>query len=206
MKNIAIGIVVIVLAVGGWFGYKYMEAKNLAEKYKEAKEIASASITKNRSTWTMKIDSVFAAPIDKVWAAMQHPERSGQHVPEVFKKTTVLKDEPDSKSMELEVQMLNLPTMKMTAHVTYDQAAHRMALKTEKGIQDLDVTYQLTALAPDRTLLTYSGTAEEKAPIPVPSQSIIEGALRELFVAQVKAIHKEMANNEAAGNTAAAGG
>ena len=201
MKNIAIAVVVVILAVVGYLGYKYWELQNLAAKYKDAKEIASASIEKSGSTWTMNIDSVFPAPIDKVWAAMQHPEKSQQLEPTVFKKSDLTEDGKDKKTLELEVQMLNLPSMRMTAHISYDEAGHRMMLKTEKGIQDLDVTYQLTSLAPDRTLLNYSGTAVEKVAIPVPSQSIIEGALRELFVSQVHAIQKEMAG--ASGGAAA---
>ncbi len=193
MKNIAIAILVIILAVAGFVGYKYMELKNLAAKYKDAKEIASATITKDRSTWTMKIDSVFAAPIDSVWKAMQHPEKSAQNVPEVFRKSELSKDDGDHKTLELQVSVLSLPSQTMTAHVDYDQGAKRMHLATEKGLQDLDVTYQLTALAPDRTLLTYSGTAVEKVTTALPAQSIVEGALRELFVAQVHAIQKELA-------------
>jgi len=198
LKNIAIAVVVIILAVAGYLGYKYMELQNLAAKYKDAKEIASSTITKDHAVWNMKIDSVFAAPIEKVWAAMQHPEKSAQLEPTVFRKSELVEDGKDKKTLELEVQMLNLPSMKMTAHIGYDEAGRRMTLKTEKGIQDIDVTYQLTALAPDRTLLTYEGTATEKVAIPVPSQSIIEGALRELFVTQVRAIQKEMASGGSA--------
>ena len=198
MKNVAIAIVVIILAVVGYLGYKYMELQNLAAKYKDAKEIASSTITKDHAVWTMKIDSVFSAPIEKVWAAMQHPEKSAQLEPTVFHKSELVEDGKDKKTLDLEVQMLNLPSIRMTAHISYDEAGRRMMLKTEKGLQDLDVTYQLTALSPDRTLLTYQGTATEKVAIPVPSQSIIEGALRELFVSQVHAIQKEMAGGGAA--------
>jgi hypothetical protein len=193
LKKIAIGIVVVVVLAAAYVGYKYWELQNLAAKYKDAKEIASSTITKDRAIWTMRIDSVFAAPIDAVWKALQHPERSHDRVPDVFRKSELVKSEGNQKTLELEVRVLSLPSQTMTAEINYDEGAKRMALKTSKGLQDLDVTYQLTALAPDRTLLTYSGTAEEKVAIPVPSQSIIEGALRELFVAQVHAIQKELA-------------
>jgi hypothetical protein len=192
LKNVAIGVAVIVVLVVAYFGYQYWHLQQLAAKYKDAKEIASASIVKSGSTWDMKLDSLFAAPIDKVWAPKQHPEKSSQLEPEVFKKSVLTEDGKDKKTLQFEVQMLNLPSMSMTAHIAYDAANHRMMLKTEKGLQDLDVTYQLTSLAPDRTLLTYSGTAIEKVAIPVPSQSIIEGALREMFVTQVRAIQKEI--------------
>jgi hypothetical protein len=192
VKKVLIGIAVIVVAVGGFIGFRYFQLKQLAAKYKDAKEIASASITKDRSTWTMKIDSVFAAPIDQVWAAMQHPERSQTNVPDVFRKSDLVKEEGSTKTLQLEVRVLGLPSQTMTAHITYDQSGHSMSVVTEKGLQDLNVTYTLTALAPDRTLLTYAGTAEEKVSIPLPSQSIVEGALRELFIAQVHAIQKEI--------------
>jgi carbon monoxide dehydrogenase subunit G len=198
LKNIAIGVAVVVLLVVAYVGYQYWQLQQLAAKYKDAKEIASATIEKTGSTWNMKIDSVFAAPIDKVWAALQHPEKSAELEPTVFKKSKLIEDGKDKKSLELEVQMLNLPSMSMTAHISYDEAGRRMMLKTEKGLQDIDVVYQLTSLAPDRTLLTYSGTAVEKVAIPLPSQSIMEGALRELFVTQVHAIQKEIGKAGAA--------
>lgn len=201
MKNIAIAVVVVILAAVGYLGYRYVELQNLAAKYKDAKEIASATITKDRSTWNMRIDSVFAAPLDTVWKAMQHPEKSAQNAPDVFRESVLSKDEPDHKTLELKVTALSLPSQSMTAHIDYDQAAKRMTLKTEKGLQDLDVTYQLTALAPDRTLLTYSGTAVEKVTTALPAESIVEGALRQLFVAQVHAIQKEI---DAGGATATA--
>jgi polyketide cyclase/dehydrase/lipid transport protein len=192
LKKIAIGVVAVIAVVAAYFGYRYWELQQLAAKYKDAKEIASATIEKDRSTWNMRIESVFAEPIDKVWAALQHPEHSHDRVPDVFRKSELVKSEGNRKTLELEVRVLSLPSQTMTAELTYDDARKVMALKTSKGLQDLDVTYQLTALAPDRTLLTYSGTAVERVSIPVPSQSIIEGALRELFVAQVHAMQKEM--------------
>ncbi len=192
MKKVLAVVAILVVAVGGFVGFKVWRLQQLAAKYKDAKEIASASITKERSTWNMKIDSVFAAPIDKVWAAMQQPEHSEKNVPEVFRRSTLVKNESGTKTLDLEVQILGLPSQTMTAHVSYDPSGHAMTIVTEKGLQDLNVSYTLTALAPDRTLLTYAGTAEEKVSIPLPSQSIIEGALRELFIAQVHAIQKEI--------------
>ncbi len=193
MKNVIIAVVAIVLAIAGFLGFKYWQLQQLAAKYKDAKEIAAATIKKDRSTWTMSIDSVFAAPIDKVWAALQHPEHSQNHLPEVFKKSTLVKDEGDTKTFELEIQVLGLPSQTMIAHMNYNQGAHTMAVVTEKGLQDLNVTYTLTSLAPDRTLLRFAGTAEDKVSIPLPAESIVEGALRELFVSQVHVIQKEMA-------------
>lgn len=192
MKKIAIGIGVLVVVIAAVLGYRYWQLQNLAAKYKDAKEIASASIVKDRATWTMTIEAVFSDPIDAVWKALRQPERSRELVPDVFRKSELTRSEGNTKTLEFEVRVLSLPSQTMTAELTYDEAAHRMALKTSKGLQDLDVTYQLTALAPDRTLLTYSGTAVERVSIPVPSQSIIEGALRELFVAQVHAIQKQL--------------
>lgn len=192
VKRIAVCVAVLVLAVGGFAGLKFFQMRQLAAKYKDAKEIASATITKDRSIWTMKIDSVFAAPLDAVWNAMQHPERSQQHVPEVFRRSALEKEAGNVKTLTFEIQVLGLPSQTLTAYVTYDPGDRSMAVVTEKGLQDLNVTYTLTALTPDRTLLTYAGTAEEKVSLPLPSQSIIEGALRELFVAQVRAIQKEI--------------
>jgi hypothetical protein len=51
VKKLLIGIAVIIVAVGGFIGFRYLQLKQLAAKYKDAKEIASASVAKDRSTW-----------------------------------------------------------------------------------------------------------------------------------------------------------
>src|SRR5262249_42314134 len=55
----------------------------------------------------------------------------------------------------------------------------------------------------DRTLLVFDGTAEDKVSLPLP-QSVVEGALRELFVVQVRAIQAAIHGKAAGSATAAA--
>ena len=181
-----VGAVVLLLAA--YLGYRYWQIRELAQKYSNAKEIASAQIEKNGSTWNIHIESVIADPIDDVWKSLKQAERFAELQPSSFKRSTLVKEEGNKKTLELEVVLLSLPSQQMVAEMTFDDSAHRAEISTSKGLQDLNGVYQLTALAPDRTLLSFIGTAVERVSLPLPSQSILEGAFRELFVVQVRAV------------------
>ena len=187
MRNVALVLALVVVAVLGYVGYRYWTIQSLAKKYATAREIAAASIEKQGSTWTIHIESVIADPIDAVWKALRQPERSAELVPASFHRSALVHEDGNKKSLELEVTLLSLPSQRMLATMTFEDATHRVEIETSKGLQDIHGRYELSALAPDRTLLVFAGTAEEKVSLPVP-QSVVEGALRELFVVQVKAI------------------
>jgi len=177
MGKIAAVIAVLILVIAAYLGYRYWQIQSLAKKYAKASEIAAASIEKNGPTWTIHIESVIADPIDAVWKALRQPERSAELVPTAFKRSTLIKEEGSKKSLELEVTLLSLPSQRMVAALTYDDAAHKVKINTSKGLQDINGQYKLTALSPDKTLLVFDGTAVEKVSLPLP-QSVVEGALR----------------------------
>ncbi len=187
MKNALIGVVALVVLVAGYLGYRYWQIQQMAAKYATAKEIAAASISKDGRTWTLRFESVIGEPIDAVWKALRQPERSAELVPTAFKRSALVKEEGNKKILELQVTLLSLPAQTMTAELTYDDAAKHATITTSKGLQDINADYDLTSLAADKTLLVFAGTAVENASLPVP-QSVIEGALRELFVVQIRAI------------------
>ncbi len=187
MKNIILAVVALVALVVGYLGYRYWQIQQMAAKYATAKEIASVSISKEGRTWSLRFESVIAEPIDAVWKALRQPERSAELVPAAFKRSALVKEEGQRKVLELQVTLLSLPAQTMTAELTYDDAAKHATITTSKGLQDINADYDVTSLAPDKTLLVFEGTAVENASLPVP-QSVIEGALRELFVVQIRAI------------------
>ena len=70
-----------------------------------------------------------------------------------------------------------------------------MSIKTLSGPQDQSATYQFTDLGGDRTLLVYDATATDKVNVPLPL-SVQKGAVKELFVNQVRAIMKGIEDEE----------
>ena len=181
-------IVALVIGGAGYLGYRYWKVKNIAQQYDEAAEIASASLSKSGAVWTMRFESLIQQPIDKVWAALRQPERMAELQPDAFKKSTLLKEEGAKKTLEYQMALLSLPVQTLQAELTYDDAAKKARVVTSKGMQDIDATYTLEPVG-DKTKLVLAGTATDKVSVPIP-QSVIEGALKELFVVQVRAIKR----------------
>jgi carbon monoxide dehydrogenase subunit G len=181
----------VVLVVGGlgYLGYRWWEVERLASRYDEAAEIAKSSITKEGATWTVRMESVIAEPIDEVWQALRAPQRSAELMPETFHRSEVKKEDGAKKTVEFRVQLLSLPAQTMVADLHYDDASKRMTLTTSGGIQKIDGAYELESLSAEKTRLVYHATAVDRVSLPIP-QSAMEGALREFFVMQVRALKK----------------
>jgi len=201
MKNIVAIIVVVVVLVAAFLGYQYWKLQSLAAKYANAKEIAAESIEKDGSNWKVHMESVIAQPIDKVWKALQQPERSHEYI-EAFKKSELKKTEGNTKTVEFQVQVLTLPIQTFVAQLTFDESNHRMTVKTLSGPQDQNATYQLTSVDPTKTLLTYDATATDRISVPLPL-TVQKGAVREIYVNQIRAIEKGIAEEDAKSKAAA---
>src|SRR5437764_10975890 len=161
MKGILAAVAVVIVLVVGFIGYRIWQAQQMAAKYANAKEIASESIEKDGSKWTLHIESVLAQPIDKVWKALRQPERSHEFI-ESFKKSELKKEEGNTKTVEFQVQVLTLPLQTFVVQLTFDDAAHTMTAKALSGPQDQNATYQLRSLDANKTLLMYDATATDK--------------------------------------------
>ena len=201
MKTIvkAIGVAVVLAAV--YLAYRYWELQQMAAKYATAKEVAAESIEKDGSKWTIHFESVLAEPIDKVWKAMHHPERSHEFI-EAFKRSELKKEENNTKTVEFDVQVLTLPLQTFVAELTFDDAKHQMSLKTLSGPQDQTATYRLRELDANKTLLVYDATAVDRVSVPLPL-GVQESALRELFVNQIRAVQKSIAADDGKSKAAA---
>ena len=186
--------VVVVLAVA-FFGYQYWKLQSMAAKYANAKEIAAESIEKDGNDWKVHMESVIAHPMDKVWKALQQPERSQEYIP-AFKKSELKKSEGNVKVVEFQVQVLTLPLQTFVAELTFDEPNKRMSVKTLAGPQDQNATYQLKELDPQKTLLVYDATAKNKINVPLP-ENVQKGAVREIYVNQIRAIDKGIAAEDA---------
>lgn len=203
MKTIlgVVGAVVVLVVL--FLGYQYWKLQKAAVQWDAAKEIASESIEKEGSKWAIEFTSILNRPIDKVWNALQQPERSREFIP-AFKKSELVKAEGDKKIIEFQVQVLTLPLQTLVAELTFDKANHRVTVKTvQSQTQDLNAVYELEA-SPDgaRTQLKYTATAVDKITVPLPL-SVQKGAMRELFVNQVRAILKGIEADEAKAKAAA---
>ena len=190
MKRILAAVAVVFVLILAYVGYQFWRLQQLAAKYANAKEIAAESIEKDANKWIIHMESVLAQPIDKVWEALRQPERSHEYI-EAFKKSELKKEEGNTKVVEFEVQLLTLPAQTFVSQLSYDDARHRLTVKTLSGPQNQDSTYQLTALGSDKTLLVMDGTAVDRITMPLPF-SVQQGAMRELFVAQIRAIEKSI--------------
>jgi hypothetical protein len=190
MKRILAAVAVVFVLILAYVGYQFWRLQQLAAKYANAKEIAAESIEKDANKWIIHMESVLAQPIDKVWEALRQPERSHEYI-DAFKKSELKKEEGNTKVVEFEVQLLTLPAQTFVSQLSYDDARHTLTVKTLSGPQDQDSTYQLTALASDKTLLVMDGTAVDRITMPLPF-SVQQGAMRELFVAQIRAIEKSI--------------
>jgi carbon monoxide dehydrogenase subunit G len=200
MKGVLAAIAVVIVLVVAFLGYKYWQLRERAAKYANAKEVAEESIEKDGTKWTIHMESVLARPIDKVWSALHQPERSHEFI-EAFKKSELKREEGNTKTVEFQVQVLTLPLQSFVVQLTFDDANHTMTATTLSGPQDQNATYRLSSLDADKTLLVYEATATDKISVPLPL-SIQKGAIRELFVNQIRAIEKGIAQDEAKGKAA----
>jgi carbon monoxide dehydrogenase subunit G len=201
VKALLAVIGVVLAVVGLYLGYRFWELQQMAAKYANAKEVAAESIEKDGPNWTVHFESVLAQPLDKVWKALHQPERSHEFI-EAFKKSELKKEDGNKKTVEFDVQVLTLPVQTFVAELTFDDASHQMSLKTLSGPQDQTATYQLRALDPNKTLLVYDAKATDRLSVPLPL-AIQQGAVRELFVLQIRAIQKSIAAEEAKSKAAA---
>ena len=187
-------VVAVVLAVA-FFGYQYWKLKSLASQYANAKEIAKESIENDGPKWKIHMESVLAQPIDKVWKALQQPERSHEFM-DSFKKSELKSSEGNKKVVEFQLQVLTLPPQTFLSELTFDEPSHTVTVKTLSGPQDLNATYRLKAIDAAKTLLVYDATAVNRVSLPLP-MSVQKGAIREIYVNQIRAIEKGIASEDA---------
>jgi carbon monoxide dehydrogenase subunit G len=201
MKGLLSLVVVVVVLVAAFFGYQYWKLKSLASQYANAKEIAKESIENDGPNWKVHMESVLAQPLEKVWRALRQPERSHEFM-DSFKKSELKSSEGNKKVVEFQVQVLTLPLQTFVSELTFDDASHTMTVKTLSGPQDLNATYKLQAIDPAKTLLVYDATALNRLSVPLPL-SVQKGAVREIYVNQIRAIEKGIAAEDTKARPAA---
>ena len=188
-KTIGGLIVLVILLAVGWYVF---ELQRQTAKWKDAKEIVEESFDKSGAVATARYVGVVNGPIDKVQDAMWQVERLSEMV-ENFKKSELVKQEGNTKTVLVQLQALNLPLQQSTMEFTLDPAKHQVNFKTTQSqTADLEGAYSLEA-SPDgqRTRVTYEVKSVDKIAVPFPA-AVIESANREVFVNTVRGIEKAL--------------
>ncbi|MGD9763936.1 MAG: hypothetical protein AB7V27_09505 [Candidatus Binatia bacterium] len=187
---LAIGVVVVGAAVLYW-----VELRQQAALWRDAKEVTDAHFDKDGGVATMRYEGIIDGPLEKVQDAVWAVERGDEYVANV-KKAELLSQDGNTKTVLLQVQALNLPLQQYTMLFTLDTARHRVDFKTTKAqAADLEGSYQLER-SPDglRTKIVYQATSTDKIAVPFPA-AVIESANRETFVNTVRGINKLLADS-----------
>jgi uncharacterized protein YndB with AHSA1/START domain len=196
MSKTRLGLLVVVIAVVGYVGWRYFQLQSAAVRWEgKVEEILSEEIDKQGRTMTMKFTSRIDAPVAEVFRAFSEPER-GPEFSSVIRSAKLLKSEGNTKVVELEAVILEQP-QQMTLEFTFLPAENRVAIKTiESAMADLVGEYQFTP-SPDgtKTLLTYTATSTDKMNLPVPV-GVQKSAVREMFASSVRALQKGVASQK----------
>lgn len=190
-KKVLIGLVGAVVVVAGLYALKVQRD---AAKWRSAEEFVKGEdkFVKDGNVTTIRFVSVMDGALDRVQAALWNVENSAGTVANV-KLSKLIKQEGNTKTLEMHLQASNLPLQRYTMQFTLHPKEHRIAFKTtESQFQDMEGSYQLEA-SPDgkRTRITYNSTARDKVAVPFPT-SVLESANRETFVNTVRGVKKQL--------------
>ncbi len=158
----------------------YFRAKSAAVKWEgDIEEIAFANLVKDGAVFDIEMHSRIDAPVDKVWEAMQHPER--------------LADNSDQIMLSFSARTALDNLQQLTVRIEFFPEEKRMTIKTlTSSIADIDGQYTLEA-SPDGTKTAYIYTAKQTDKVALPiSEDVQRSAIKESFVNQVRAIKKQL--------------
>jgi uncharacterized protein YndB with AHSA1/START domain len=181
---------VVGLIAGGWW---YLRLRSAAQQWEgPVAEILSEKLEKDTDTMMIEFTSRVDAPVATVFQAFTEPERS-QEFSDAVRYAKLLSSDGNRKTVEFEMVILGQP-QRLTLEFTFIPEENRVAVKTiENQFSDLTGQYIFTP-SPDgsKTLVTYTGTAKDKAKLPVPL-ALQKSALRETFVSTIRALKKGLA-------------
>jgi uncharacterized protein YndB with AHSA1/START domain len=190
---VALGLIVL--------GVQYYQVRSAALQWeKPVADILGEKLEKDAGTMTVEFTSRLDAPVEAAFRAFTEPERM-QEFSDTVRYAKLLRSEGNQKVVEFEMLILKQP-QPLTIEFTFFPNEQRVAVKTiESQFSDLNGEYRLSP-SPDgtKTLLTYTGTAKDKVKVPVPL-AFQKSALRETFVATIRALKKGLAAQPRAGGT-----
>ena len=193
MKAILAIVAVLVLAVLGYVFVQYRTIQQAAAC--PAKEIASSNMSKSGDTWHIAFTSKFDAPLDKVFDAFQHPERAVEFAPENVMKSEVVKDEGNTKTIDVVGKLDILPpgfkVQNLRTQYTVYPDQHRITSKSiDFKLADIDSEYKFEPTPDGKTLLKFNQTSKQKQQMLV--EALQKGALCETYATQVRAVNRAL--------------
>jgi len=193
MKAILAIVAVLVLAVLGYVFVQYRTIQKAAAC--PAKEIATSNMSKSGDTWHITFTSKFDAPLDKVFDAFQHPERAVEFAPENVMKSEVVKDEGNTKTIDVVGKLDILPpgfkVQNLRTQYTVFPDQHRITSKSiDFKLADIDSEYKFEPTADGKTVLKFNQTSKQKQQMLV--EALQKGALCETYATQVRAVNRAL--------------
>lgn len=194
MKVVA-GIVlgVVVVAYGGYRLWVRSVEQAAVQWQGEFKEISREKMEKVEDTWHIEFDTVFDAPVDKVYTAYTTPERAHELLPDKVVSSELKSSSGNKKVVELRGRILNLPIQRLVIEYTLYPDEKRITSRTlDYNLADITSEYRFEA-SPDgtKTLLRFKQESKDKLGNPLP-ESVQKGALKETYVTTVRTVLKSL--------------
>jgi hypothetical protein len=160
-----------------------------------AKEIVSENIERDGDVWRVSFVSTFAAPVDKVYEAYRYPERGQELAPDRVLKAEVVSEEGNKKVVDIVGRLDILPpgfkVQNLRNEYTFYPDEKRITSRTiDFNLADIESEYRFESTPEGSTVLRFSQTSKDKAPLVV--ESLQKGALRETYITQVRIVNKAL--------------
>jgi hypothetical protein len=146
-------------------------------------------LEKEGDTFTVRLTKTIDEPIDKVWKALETPERLEKYA-ESYQQTKLVKEDGNTKVVDYRVSALG-QVQAFTMELTLQPDAKAVQLKTlESTLADINGSYELKPGADGKsTVITYKAIQKDKVNIPAPV-SVQKTAIKGLFDDLVGGIKK----------------
>jgi len=193
MKALVAVVAVVVLAIVAYVVVKYRAIQQAADC--RAPEIVAGSMTKSADTWHINFTTRINAPLDRVFEAFQHPERAAELAPENVMKSTIVKDEGNTKTVDVIGKLDILPpgfkVQNLRTEYTVYPAEHRITGHTiDFKLADISSEYRFEPASAGGTTIQFSQTSKQKQNLP--TEALEKGALCETYLTQVRAVERAL--------------
>lgn len=167
-----------------------------------AKEIVSESIEKEGDTWKVSFVSTIDAPVDKVFEAFRHPEKTHEYVPDRVLKSELVSENGNVKVVDLVGRLDVLPpgfkVQSLRNEYTFYPEEKRFTSRSiDFSLADIESEYRLEPTPDGKgTVVRVTQTNKTKAPMIV--ESLQKGAIKETYITQIRAVNTALGLEPAA--------
>ena len=194
-KKVLAGVLIAIVLLG-YAGYRMWlgSVERAAVEWEgQVSEISREKMDKVEDTWHIEFDTVFDAPVDKVYVAYTQPERAHDLLPEKVVSSELKSSSANTKVVEIRGRVLNLPIQRLVIEYTLYPNEKRITSRTlDYNLADISSEYRFQP-SPDgtKTLLRFNQTSKDKLGNPLP-ESVQKGALNETYVTTVRTVKKAL--------------